>query len=127
MYTHKITDTYQTDAGVISSVISTYTGDTEVGFDGVIAANTTNQSIDVNAKKTLIQSLLLTSNVAVSILTNSSSSPTQTITLAAGQQINWGTDHTEANPITADIVTGMFITNATTGPATVKIRFLMNP
>jgi hypothetical protein len=127
MYTHRITDTYQTDAGQIASVQSAYTGDTEVGYDGTIAANATNVAVNINAVHLNIQALCIYSTVAISIKMNSSSAPTQTINVAAGQEINWGIDHPEPCPITADVTTGMFISNATANPATVKIRILVNP
>jgi hypothetical protein len=124
MFNHQITSTYATDEGNAVSAISKYTGGTEVGFDGTVAATTDNVEVDIAWLHANVHSLLLYSSQALTIKTNSSGSPTQTLTLTAGQALVWGTDHVEANPITAD-VTKLFLSNDTANIATVKIRVLV--
>jgi hypothetical protein len=123
MFTHRITQTYNDDAGMASSVQGTYTGQTKCAFDGTIAASTMGFAIDLAFLKTAMQSFLLYSSQAVTFKTNSTTTPAQTISLTAGQQIIWGHDFSSANPITAD-VTQVYIDNAGTNPTTVKIRVL---
>lgn len=123
MFTHRITQTYNDAAGVASSVQGVYTGQTEDGFDGTVPANTTGFAINIAFLKANIQSILIYSSGIVTLKTNNDTTPAQTIPLVAGQQINWGHDFASANPITAD-VTEIFIDNAQTTAATVKIRVL---
>lgn len=124
MFTHRITQTYNDDAGVASTVQSSYTGAQIDGFDGVIPVSATNQPISVAFAVASMQSILIYASQACTLKTNSSSSPTQTITMTAGQQINWGNNFSAANPITAD-VTSMFVTNpSSTLTIILKIRVL---
>ena len=124
MFTHKIIQSYYDAAGLASSVTGTYTGQTSKEFDGTVPASTTGFLISLTMAKTAMQSILIYSSLAVTLKTNSDTSPAQTINLAAGQQINWGSDFTTPNPITAD-VTAIYIDNAQTSPTTVKIRVLL--
>lgn len=123
MFNHKITQSYYDDAGLVNSVSGVYTGQTEHAFDGSVPAPSTGFAIALAFAHAAIQSIVIYSSQAVTLKTNSDSTPAQTINLAAGQQINWGHDFTAPNPITAD-VTGIYIDNAGTNPATVKIRVL---
>lgn len=124
MFNHQIATSYGTDEGTAVSAISKYTGTAEVGFDGTVAATTDNVEVDIAWIKNNVHSLLLYSNQALTIKTNNSATPGDTIVLAAGQAIVWGTDHPEPNPIAAD-VTKLFLSNDTAQIATVKIRVLI--
>lgn len=200
-FTHTITDSYQTGAGVIASTPVQYTGQTEVGFDTTLAIGTTNQFVNLTWLHANVQSMLLyttgggisiktnnltltgnthttttidglssvaglavgqaisgagipagatiaTVNVAGSSITISAPATStgtavpltvgataaaltatqDTVAVAAGQNINWGSDHTEAIPVPHDVVAGFFITNSSgTAAAIVKIRVLVNP
>lgn len=61
-----------------------------------------------------LKGLVLSSAVACTIKTNSSSAPDETFTLAAGRPIVWMNGDVSASPVTAD-VTSVFITNAAEG------------
>jgi hypothetical protein len=124
MFTHKITSTYATDEGNAVSALSTYTGTAEVGYDGTVPATTDLVEVDIAWLHANVHALLLYSSTALTIKTNNSGSPVQTLVLTAGQAIVWGTDHTEANPVTAD-VTKLFLSNDSANIATVKIRVLI--
>jgi hypothetical protein len=82
------------------------------------------QEVDIAWLHANVHALLIYSSTALTIKTNSSGSPTQTLVLTAGQAIVWGPDHLEANPVTAD-VTKLFLSNDTAGIAVVKIRVLI--
>ncbi len=123
-FTHKITSSYTTDEGNIVNSVDTQTGSTEVGYDFTVGATTDNQEVDIGFLHANTKSLVFWSSTALTVKTNSSSSPTQTISLTAGQALIWTVAHPEANPITAD-VTKLFVSNDTSGIATVKIRVLI--
>lgn len=123
MYTHRITNSYQDDAGTAQSVVLTNTGQNSDGFDGTVPATTNGFQIPITAAFAQIQSMLIYSSVAVTVKTNSTGTPAQTFNLTAGQSIIWGVGAFTANPITANI-TQIFIDNGTPNPASVKIRFL---
>ena len=124
MFTHRITSTYATEEGNIITALGTYTGTAEVGYDGTVAATTDLQEVDIAWLHANVHALLIYSSTALTIKTNVSGSPVQTLVLTAGQTIVWGTDHLEANPVTAD-VTKLFLSNDTASIATVKIRVLI--
>ena len=124
MFNHSINTGYGTDEGNAITVISKYTGSTEVAYDGTVAATTDLQEVDIAFIRANVHALLLYSSQALTIKTNNSGTPIDTITLAAGQAIVWGTDHPEVNPFAHD-VTKIFLSNDTANIATVKIRVLI--
>jgi hypothetical protein len=124
MFTHKITTTYATEEGNIITALGTYTGTAEVGYDGTVAATTDLQEVDIAWLHANVHALLIYSSQALTIKTNVSGSPVQTLVLTAGQTIAWASDHLEVNPVTAD-VTKLFLSNDTASIATVKIRVLI--
>jgi hypothetical protein len=124
MFTHRITSTYATDEGNAISALGTYTGTTEVAFDGTVPATTDLQEVDIAWIAANVKALLLYSSQPLTIKTNVSGSPVQTLVLAAGQALVWGTDHLEPIPVTAN-VTKLFLSNDTANIATVKIRVLI--
>ncbi|MDP9292787.1 MAG: hypothetical protein M3O82_10560 [Verrucomicrobiota bacterium] len=122
--THVITTGYKNDAGTVSSVLKTYTGDAEENVEDVVAVGITNKLYTVAITKTQIVSMCIYSSGAVTIKTNSSSAPTETITLAAGDAKTWATDHAESCPFSANI-TALYVTNTGSVPATLKMRVLL--
>jgi hypothetical protein len=124
MFTHRITSTYATDEGNAISALGTYTGTAEVGYDGTVAATTDLVEVDIAWIRANVHALLLYSSQALTIKTNNSGSPIDTIVLTAGQAVVWGSDHLEANPVAHD-VTKLFLSNDTANIATVKIRVLV--
>jgi hypothetical protein len=123
-FNHKIISSYQDDAGPVFAATDAYTGNSEVGYDGSVPATTDNQEVDIGFTQSEVKALSLFSTTALTVKTNSSSAPTQTIVLAANQALVWGLNHVEANPITAN-VTKFFLSNDTAGAAVVKIRVLI--
>ena len=123
MFTHTITTNYSDNGGLVVAQPNVYTGQTQASYDGTIAANATNFLIDLAWPLTGMQALLIWSNINLTVLTNSSSSPAQTINVTANIPIKWGAQEGNANPITA-AVTSLYVTNATANPATFKVRAL---
>lgn len=124
-FTHTHGITYKNDAGTITSTTNTYTGNAEINYEAVIPVSTTNQAVTIDFTRAHIVSFVLYASNPVTIKTNSTTTPGNTIALAAKQQIVWATDHVEADPFTVD-VTEIFITNASaTLTAQVEIRVLL--
>jgi len=126
-FTHTLTDTYSDNAGIVVTTTVSKTGSEVVEWDGIIPISTTNQALQLAFTTASMQALLISSTFALTLKTNSSGSPIQTLTLAPNQAITWYTGSANANPITTD-VTEIFITNAsgTNAPA-LKIRVLITP
>lgn len=114
-FTHTLGVTYTTDAGTTKSTTATYTADTQVANNTPIVANSTNYEIDLSWKYSTIKACVLYCDTALTVKTNSSGSPTDTITLAAGVQKIYTFDSkvgTGTNLFTAD-VTKIYVTNST--------------
>jgi hypothetical protein len=124
-FTHKVGQSYTTAAGTVKSVTSTYTSDFEVGLDDTVAATTTNKEFDVALTRANLQSMVLTCDKAVTVKTNSTSSPQETISLTAGQAIIWAHDHTESAPFAGN-VTKFYVTNAGSADARFQFSALLN-
>lgn len=101
--THTIGQSYRSGAGSIASSTKTYTSNTEINVEDSITALATNFIINVAIDVSQIQSLAFKSTQPITIKTNSSTVPVDTITLAAGQMILWTTDNIEACPFSADV------------------------
>jgi hypothetical protein len=123
MFNHSITQGYADDAGSVKSVNTKFTGQTADGFDGVVNAGATDFEIDVEWKNSAVQSLCLWSDQAVSIKTNSTTAPGQTINLVANQMVQFGQGMGLTNPFTVH-VTKLYVTNAGTTNANFKVRVL---
>jgi hypothetical protein len=124
-FTHSIGVTYKTAEGTISSTTDTYTADAEYALDDVVAASTTNKEFDMALTGANIKSMVLYSDQAVTIKTNSTGSPSDTIALAAKIQLVWNTDSHFSLPFAGN-VTKFFVTNAGGVAANLKFRFLSN-
>lgn len=119
-FTHKVGQTYSTAAGTISSVVSSYTNSVEIGLDDTVPASTTNKEFDVPVTVANIKAMCMTCDKAVTVKTNSSTTPQETISLTAGQSLIWAIDHTETIPFAGNL-TKFFVTNA--GSADARFRF----
>jgi len=130
MFNHSISQVFATDDNQKFLSKSSFVGRTHISFEGGIAANTDNQEIDFGFQLNnaggfnQIQSLLFFCTSALTIKTNSSSSPTQTIALSAGVALIWNIGSQTSCPITAD-VTKLFLSNDTPSGARVEMRVLL--
>lgn len=128
-FTHVITRGYRdSSGGTISSTETIGPFNNEVNFDQTVNHSVTNGEYDVLLTAAKLKSISFYSDFAVTIKTNSSSSPQETITLAAGQNRVWDLsfDGAGAIPIAGD-VTKLFITNASgSNDAHVQMRALQN-
>ena len=74
-------------------------------------------SVDVSAMSSC---LIVADGGALTVKTNSSSTPDDTFTLANGEPIVWVTGSGLANPITTDITSGLFVTNSSGSAVTLR-------
>ncbi len=107
------------------SAVRTFVGDNQLAITQSIPAATTNQeilaAIDVSEAKFVV----LSSDVALTLKTNNSSSPSNTIALAAGVPYVWGFGDNNALLLTVDVAK-FFVTNATAGAAALNILALID-
>ena len=108
--------------GAVQQVIE-MTEDADLSLDIAVTAATDVQR-SVAFPYANIKAIALYCDVAVTIETNSPSSPSQTITLAAGVPNLWIYGGPGTNPITANVTT-IYLTAAAAG--TLKIRVLYDP
>jgi hypothetical protein len=127
LFTHQITAGYKNDSGSITSVTATYQDDTEIGEDMLVTGGSTNKEYDVAFTIANVKTCVLYSDKAVTIKTNSISSPQETITLAAGQQKLYTSDGLAGGTVPfSGNVTKFYISNAGTTDANVKFRALLH-
>jgi len=122
--THTVGVIYRTGVGTITNTTDTYTGDGEVNIDDTVAGPSTNKQYAVTFLTADIASLCIYSDVALTLKTNTTTG-VDVITLLAGKQVVWNTDHDEACPIASN-VTALYVTNAGATVANLKIRVLLN-
>ena len=93
-----------------------------------IPDSSTDLSVNWTADVSEIKSLLIVSDYAITVETNSGASPANTITLVAGEPVIWtaGMPGAPACPLTTD-VTGLFITNASGSAALLTIKMIQDP
>lgn len=124
-FTHVITRGYRDSSGKTIQSTETNTGNAESNFDQQVAGSTTNGEYTFLITQADLVSCCIFSDQAVTIKTNSSGSPQDTIALEAGQNIVWDLAFDGGGKIPfAGNVTSIFITNAGSTPANVSIRCL---
>lgn len=127
MATHSVTWTVNAPGGQVTASKSyTATGHALVQDESIANGQTAfqiNIAIDVSA----LVSLWIHSDQAVTIKTNSSSTPDDTLTPAAGIPIQWTNDSEYANPFASAVdVTTIFVANSSGATATLNIRALQD-
>lgn len=119
--------TFDVTANGISRISGTLTANIGAGvyvFDQVFDGET-NFFIPLGLESTLLASLVVKADRAVTVKTNSSSSPQETWNLEAGRPLIWFSG-TGTAPIAGDL-TGLFITNTSGGTATVEFMAGRSP
>ncbi len=124
-FTHSVGVTYKTAAGSITNTTDSYTADGELNVSEVITAGASNVQFDITFDPDNVKSMVLYSDQAVTVKTNSSSSPQETISLVAKKQRVWNTDHTETIPFSGP-VTAFYISNAGATDANFKFHALLD-
>jgi hypothetical protein len=120
-----ISISYTGNGKSVSSKLGTFTGAKDAGIAIVVPAGTTNMAVTVAFPFANIQSIVFDSTQNLTILTNSTSSPGNTISLNANFGIFWGQGFLAAKPLTAD-VTALYMTNPGATDAAFNFRVLYN-
>jgi hypothetical protein len=125
--THKRGTSYTTDAGTVATTNETFTGDSEINVDFVVADNTTDgvcavPSVDVSQ----IMSTMLYSDKSITVKTYAATVLVDTIAVTGGKQINWASTDTGDCPFTADFDELKITNTADEAAAKVKLRVLLN-
>lgn len=101
------------------------TGDAEDNREVVIASST-EQQVDIAWVRSRLQHLFVMCDQNVSIATNAAAtgSPGDTIAVVANYPISYSRSAGQAQPAPTADVTSLFVTNATSSSATLRIRVL---
>src|SRR5438445_750236 len=102
-YTHKITTGYTSDMGAISSTVETFVGTAQVGIDVPVVAGAVNALEALAITQANIVSICIFSDKGLTVKTNSSGSPQETITLTAGSQVTWTLNSAHACPFAGNV------------------------
>jgi hypothetical protein len=123
---HRHSHTVRSNAGSVTAASYTITGTHEFNLELVDKAIGTDTAQDAVWDVSQIVSLAIEADTAMTLETNSSSSPANTISLTANTPLIWDTTILAttgaANPLTTD-VTSLFITNAAIGDLSIYILF----
>lgn len=120
---HSYSDSWQSGSNIISRSV-TMTGTEEINLDFSLAANTTAQAEPMVFNKTSLQSIYIVSDQNISILTNSSTEPQETLTIKASVAFSWNISSGIPVPFAGN-VTAFYFTNATATAANISVRTLV--
>ena len=101
----------------------TVVGELATEANVAVNGNATNQEEGIAFPYATLREVYIKSDRTLTLKTNSSSAPDDTITITAGVPLVWHYQSGLANPFTAD-VTSIFLTNAGATAANVYIRTL---
>lgn len=123
-FTHTLTKTVNAPEGQVSYSTG-YTGSSVVAVDEAVANGATNLQINVAIDVSALKSIYIVSDQAVTLETNDSGTPDETISLLAGVPYEWQVGSYFTNLLETDI-TAIFITNASGATANVSLRALLD-
>ena len=114
-------------SGVSISKDVALTGGSAIIVDESIPDSSTDLEVLFELDVSTVQSIFITSDSAVTLETNSGSTPDDTIVLVANQPVLWYVGSSLVNPLTVDITTNIFVTNASGSAARLQIIALYDP
>lgn len=123
-FTHQIERTWKRGNDSVVAV-ETVTSDSEANQDVAVADGQTAFHTVLAIDVSQLKSLFIKSDQDITIKTNSSGSPTDTIDVVANIPLMWTPDCGFDCPLSAD-VTGLYIANDSGSTATVQIRCLQD-
>jgi hypothetical protein len=124
-FNDRISISYVGDGVTLVSVSVPESADSVSEFADVIAANATNQLVNIAFPVTGLQSLLISATGALTLKTNSATTPANTLVLAANVPYIWTQANADVCAITV-AVTAIYASNAAATPVTLTIRALSN-
>lgn len=124
--THVITSTW-TESGVSLTGSTISTSDNETNESVAYAASVTNllKTVGIPTQGGRLKSIYILASTPLTIKTNSSGSPADTLALAAGVPFLWIAASGLTVPFTADI-TALYLTNATANTGNLDVRALFS-
>lgn len=122
-FTHTLTYRVASAGETITKLIESSAG-SEQNLSEAIPANQTNLLVVYSLDVSACESFYLFATQNMTIKTNNSGSPDDTIVLRANEPYQWHTNAYDAFLLTAD-VTALYVTNTTAGD--LQIRALMDP
>lgn len=117
--------TVSTTEGQITSS-ATVSGEMKTVCQVTVPAETTDMEVDVAIDISTVLGIVIHSSQAVTVETNSSSAPDDTLTLIANKAYEWEENSYDDLILTVD-VTKLYLTNAGSSAATFKIRTVTDP
>src|ERR1039458_1811896 len=108
-FTDSTTLAYKTSSGTVSLSSIDESGSQRQNSTLTVPASTSNYHMALSVDVDQLISFLMYSSANVTVKTNSSSSPAQTLTLVAGIGLTWNNANGQSNPLTTDI-TGIYVT-----------------
>lgn len=124
---HTFKRTSQIDGNSVLSSTEDVQSDLSVELDVTIPASTTNQAVAIAINPAKLRSLyMLATQQGLTVKANSTGSPTNTYTLVAGVAFEWSADAAYfSNPVASTIST-IYVTNAGSTSARLRIRAGVN-
>ncbi len=125
-FTHRVQANYQAGSQSVAATTS-YVGDSEPSLVISIPDSSTNLLLPWSLERgNGIVGLVILSDQAITLYTNAPSGgvPDDTIALIADVPWIWHTGYYDAIPITADILTNLYVTNASGSAAELQIEVL---
>ena len=120
-----ISVTYSGNGKSVSSKLGTYSGAKDAGIATVIPAGSVNFQVVLAFPVAGIQSMVIDASANVTIKTNSTTAPGDTISLNANYGIFWGIGGLPARPLSVD-VTSFYVSNPGAVDCTFNVRVLYN-
>ncbi len=106
-------------------VANAFTGDLRTSVEFTIADSVTDQLVNFTADVSLIKAIIILSTQDVTLKTNDSGAPAETIVLLADNPLVWYEGSYYTNLLATDI-TKSYFSNASGSTATVKILMIMD-
>ena len=120
-----ISVTYSGNGKSVSSKLGSYSGVKDAGIATVIPAGSVNFQVVLAFPVAGIQSMVIDASANVTIKTNSTTAPGDTIALNANYGIFWGIGGLPARPLSVD-VTSFYVSNPGAVDCTFNVRVLYN-
>lgn len=121
---HTLTLSWARNGESIAQTV-TPTADGEANRNVTITNGAVNTEVDIVIDVSAVSSLYILTDQALTLKTNSTGAPDDTITLAANKPLIWYSGCGWTNPLTVD-VTKFYFSNASGSDATVKVRVLQD-
>jgi hypothetical protein len=128
--THKQIRGFALPNGTVISKTFDITAGGEINIDESIAGPATNAQVALTLDVSQVRSLFISADGALTLKTNSSGSPTNTIALAAGVPFIWASGDAalrDTSGTAMEDVTTLYVTNAGSTAVVLQLRALHDP